>query len=58
MQLRAGGMRAVDEPVHARVRGERGRLEAEADRRPVESGNFNGSVAFLGVEKERRVYNA
>jgi hydroxymethylglutaryl-CoA synthase len=32
--------------------------DAEADRRPVESGNFNGTVAFLGVEKERRVYNA
>jgi hydroxymethylglutaryl-CoA synthase len=33
--------------------------DAEVDRRPVESNNFApGSVAFLGVEGERRVYAA
>jgi hydroxymethylglutaryl-CoA synthase len=33
--------------------------DSEADRRPVEAGNFTpGAVAFLGVENERRVYTA
>ena len=30
----------------------------DGDRRPVGVDNFNGSVAFLGVDNERRVYNA
>jgi hydroxymethylglutaryl-CoA synthase len=33
--------------------------DAEVDRRPVESGEFaKGAVAFLGVDNERRVYQA
>jgi hydroxymethylglutaryl-CoA synthase len=42
-------------PEYEAIRG----TDHEADRRPVEAGNFApGAVAFLGVDNERRVYQA
>ncbi|WP_394830619.1 hydroxymethylglutaryl-CoA synthase [Pendulispora rubella] len=47
------GRRRYTIPEYEAIR----RADADADRRPIESANFGaGTVAFLGVEGERRVY--